>query len=136
MAAISRPLPWGTPDNRRFWAFTKQHELRMQKCSECGHIRFPVGIICPKCYSEKYEWVKMSGKGTVYTFGITHYVYDKYFADKVPYVVAVIEVEEGPHMMGNITGFKLTDIKIGTPVELYFEDVNEEFSFPTWQPPK
>lgn len=136
MAANPRPLPWVTPDNKQFWDYTKKHELRMQKCSDCGHIRYPAGIICPKCYSDKYEWVKMSGKGAVYTFGITHYIYDKYFTDKVPYVVAVIELAEGPHMMGNVTGYDRADLKIGSPVELYFEDASEEITLPVWQKPK
>jgi len=134
--AVQRPLPYATPETRPFWGYTKQHELRMQKCLDCGHIRWPAGMFCPKCLSDKSEWVKLSGKGSVYTFGITHYIYDKWYTDKVPYVVAVIELAEGPHMMGNVTGFKHEDIKVGSPVEIYFDDANEEFSLPTWRPPK
>ncbi len=134
--AVQRPLPYATPETRPFWGYAKQHELRMQKCLDCGHIRWPAGMFCPKCLSDKSEWVKLSGKGSVYTFGITHYIYDKWYTDKVPYIVAVIELAEGPHMMGNVTGYKHEDIKVGSPVEVYFDDANEEFSLPTWRPPK
>ncbi len=134
--AVQRPLPYSTPETRPFWGYAKQHELRMQKCLDCGHIRWPAGMFCPKCLSDKSEWVKLSGKGSVYTFGITHYIYDKWYTDKVPYVVAVIELAEGPHMMGNVTGYKHENIKVGSPVEVYFDDANEEFSLPTWRPPK
>lgn len=134
--AVQRPLPYATPDTKPFWNYARQHELRMQKCQDCGHIRWPAGMFCPKCLSDKAEWVKLSGKGSVYTFGITHYIYDKWYTDKVPYAVAVIELAEGPHTMGNVTGCKHEDIKIGMPVEVYFDDVNEEFSIPTWRPPK
>ena len=134
--AVQRPLPYSTQDTKPFWGYAKQHELRMQKCPDCGHIRWPAGMFCPKCLSDKSEWVKLSGKGSVYTFGITHYIYDKWYTDKVPYVVAVIELAEGPRMMGNVTGYKHEDIKVGSPVEVYFDDANEEFSLPTWRPPK
>ena len=79
MAIYEKPLPNPTPFTKPYWDFARQHELRMQKCGNCGHIRWPAGMFCPKCYSDKYEWVKLSGKGTIYTFGVTHQVWAKGF---------------------------------------------------------
>jgi uncharacterized protein len=134
MEDITRPLPYLTPDNRLFWKYAAQHELRMQKCPDCGHIRYPASMFCSKCLSEKTEWIKLSGKGTVYTFGVTRHVYDKWYADKVPYIIAIIELAEGPHMMGQITGCRFEDVQIGMPVEIYFQDVNEDIAIPAWRP--
>ncbi len=134
MAEYTKPLPSPTVETLPFWNYCKQHELRMQKCLDCGYIRFPVGGFCPNCLSDKAEWLKMSGKGTVYTFGVTHYVYDKGFAGSVPYAIAVIELAEGPRLMGNVTGCDLKNIKVGMSVEVYFEDIDEEFALPKWKP--
>ena len=134
MTQYNKPLPAPNIDTKPFWDFCKKHELRMQKCSDCGHIRFPQSIICPKCHSLEADWVKLSGKGKVYSYTVYHYLYHKSFADDIPYVTASIELEEGPRMMSNITGCKPEDVTIGMPVELYFEDVGEDYALPKFKP--
>ncbi|MBI4187985.1 MAG: Zn-ribbon domain-containing OB-fold protein [Chloroflexi bacterium] len=134
MTMYTKPLPDPTIETKPFWDYCKKHELRMQKCVQCGHIRFPPGIVCPKCHSMESDWVKLSGKGKVFSFVIFHYVYNKAFKDEVPYASAAIELDEGPRMMSNITGCKLEDIKINMPVEVYFEDITGEFALPKFKP--
>ena len=69
MTQYGKPLPNPTGDTKPFWDYCKKHELRMQKCTQCGYIRYPPSIVCPKCHSMETEWVRLSGKGKV--FGIT-----------------------------------------------------------------
>ena len=134
MPTYEKPLPNPTTDTQPFWDYCKKHELRMQKCLQCGHIRYPPGLVCPKCHSMEAEWVKLSGKGKVFSFVIFHYLYNKAFGNDIPYAAASIELEEGPRMMSNIIGGNLEDIKIDMPVEVHFEDVTDEFALPKFRP--
>jgi len=134
MTKYEKPLPNPTVETRPFWDYCKKHELRMQKCTQCGYIRYPPSIICPKCQFIEAEWTKLSGRGKVYSFVIFHYLYDKTFANDIPYAVASIELEEGPRMMSNIIGCKLDEIRVDMPVEVYFEDISDEFALPKFKP--
>ena len=135
MTNYEKPLPGPTLETQPFWDYCKKHELRMQKCPQCGHFRFPPSIVCPKCRSmNEAEWTKLSGRGKVFSFVIFHYLYNKAFAKDIPYIAAVIELEEGRRMMSNVTGCKVEDIKIDMPVEVYFEDITDEFALPKFKP--
>lgn len=134
MTEPEKPLPNPTVDTQPFWYYCKKHELRMQKCSRCGYIRYPPSIVCPKCHYMEAEWVRLSGRGEVFSFTICHYVFDKAFANDIPYALATIELEEGPRMISNIIGCKLEDIRIGMLVEVDFEDVTDEFALPKFKP--
>ncbi len=134
MTEYKKPLPEPNDDTKPFWDYCKRHELRMQKCRQCGYVRCPPSIVCPNCHSLEAEWVKLSGKGKVFSFTIFHYVYDKAFANDIPYAVASIELEEGPRMVSNIVGCPLEDIKVDMPVEVYFEDISEQFALPKFKP--
>jgi uncharacterized OB-fold protein len=134
MIKYDKPLPNPTAETKPFWDYCKQHELRMQKCTQCGHIRSYGSGICPQCSSTDNEWVKFSGKGKVYSFSIVHYVYNKAFANDVPYAVASIELEHGVRMLSNIIGCKMEDITVDMPVEVVFEDITEEYTLPKFRP--
>ena len=135
MKAYEKPLPGATIEGKAFWEYSKQHELRMQKCPVCGHIRHPAGVLCPNCHTMKEaEWVKLSGKGKVYSFVVFRYVYNRAFAEDIPYVVAVIELAEGPRMMSNIVGIDSQDIKVGMEVEVVYDDITEEYALPKFKP--
>jgi uncharacterized OB-fold protein len=129
-----KALPVINDDNRQYWEYCKKHELRMQKCTTCGHIRFPPGFICPACHSLEAEWTILSGKGIVYSYIIYRAVYHPAFKDKIPYMVAIIQLAEGPRMESNITGCRVEEVKIDMPVEVYFEDVGENISVPKFKP--
>ena len=134
MTTYAKLLPFVDEDTAPFWEYCKKHELRMQKCTQCGHVRYPPGIVCPKCHSMEAEWTKLSGKGKVYSFSIYHQIYHESFSNDIPYAVAIINLDEGPGFISNITGCKLEDIKIDMPVEVYFEDVTDEFALPKFKP--
>ncbi len=136
MANYAKPLPFIDEDNKQYWYYCRQHELRMQKCARCGHIRFPPSIICPACHSMDAEWTKLSGKGKVYSFVIFDRAYHESYKDDIPYVVAIIQLDEGPRMESNITDCSVDDVKIDMPVELYFDTVTENISLPKFRPAK
>lgn len=134
MGKYEKPLPIINEDTKPYWEYCHQHELRMQKCKECGNVRFPVSILCPACHSMETDWEKLSGKGRVYSFIVFRLAYHEAYQNDIPYVVAIIELDEGPRMESNIIGCKIEDVKIGMPVEVVFEDVTEEVALPKFRP--
>jgi Predicted nucleic-acid-binding protein containing a Zn-ribbon len=86
------------------------------------------------CYSYDTEWIVASGRGKVYTFAVYHQVYHESFRNDIPYVTAVIELEEGPHILSNIVGCSIDQVRCDMPVEVVWEDVTEEFSLPKFRP--
>lgn len=129
-----KPLPLADADSQEFWAGCKRHELLIQRCTRCHTFRHPPGLVCSKCLSTDYEWVKASGKGEVYTFIIVRTAVHPAFEADVPYVVAVIQLDEGVRMTSNIIGCKPEDVKIGMKVQVTFDDVTPEDSLPKFKP--
>jgi len=134
MPNYRKPLPIITGDNAPYWEYCRKHELRMQKCGECGHIRFPAGLLCPKCHSTEAAWERLSGRGKVFSYIIFRVPYHESYEKDVPYVVAIIELEEGPRMESNIIAESLEQIRVDMPVEVFFDDVTEEISLPKFRP--
>ncbi len=134
MTEYRKPVPAPTVETKPFWDYCKRHELRMQKCGQCGHIRYPPSMFCPKCQSMQAEWSRLTGKGKVYSFIIVRFLYDRAFRNDIPYVVATIELEEGPRIMSNVTGCNVEDVKVDMPVEVYYEDITDEFALPKFKP--
>jgi uncharacterized OB-fold protein len=134
MSSYEKPLPNPNTESRPFWEYCKKHELRMQKCNDCGYIRYPPSIVCPRCHSIEAEWVKLTGKGKVASFVIFHHVYNKAFANDIPYVAASIELEEGPRILSNIIDSKPEDVKLDMPVEVKFEDITDEYTLYKFKP--
>lgn len=129
-----KPLPHIDEVSRPYWDAAKRHELLLQKCEECGHYRYPQGETCPACLSDRLEWVKVSGRGSVYTWTVFHQVYHPAFKEDVPYAVVAVELEEGPRIITNLVDCKIGDIKVGMPVEVVFDDVTEEITLPKFRP--
>jgi hypothetical protein len=132
--AYKKPLPVIGPDTETFWEGCRKHELRVQACGDCGHLRLPLSFLCPRCLSQKADWVKASGRGTVYSYAVYHVAADPAFKEDLPYVVALVELEEGPHLMTNIVGCKPGDVSCGMAVEVLWDDVTETVSLPKFRP--
>jgi len=120
-------------DNKPFWDGCKEHQLRFQKCRNCGSVRWPASVVCPLCYSGDTEWIVASGKGKIYSFVVYHQAYHKAFESDVPYVVASVELEEGPRLLTNIVGCRPDEVRCDMPVEVTWEDINEELSLPKFK---
>ncbi len=134
MQQYNKPLPFVYDETRPFWEGTKRHELLIQRCNDCGQFRFYPRTSCIFCLSDNTEWVKVSGKGRVYSFTIAERPARPAFADDVPYNVAIVELEEGVRMTTNIIDCENGDIKVDMPVEVVFDDVTPEITLPKFRP--
>jgi uncharacterized OB-fold protein len=133
-APAAKPVPVPTRETQLYWEGCKQHELRVQKCVACGHHQFYPRLYCTACMSDKVEWVKASGRGKVLSCTIVYRPVTQAFAADVPYVVALITLDEGPQLMSNVVGCPPEKVHIGMPVEVTFEDWTEEISVPKFKP--
>lgn len=131
--AYEKPLPQVNADNKAFWNGCKEHELRFQKCQECGLVRWPPSIICPDCHSYDTGWTEATGKGKIWSFVVYHVAYDKAFESELPYVVASVQLEEGPRILTNIVGCSPAEVKCDLPVEVVWEDIEGGFSLPKFK---
>ncbi len=127
-------FPRPNPETAVYWDACRKHQLMIQRCKNCNHYQFYPRIICTDCMSQEVEWIKASGKGRILSFTIVRRPVSKAYADEVPYVVALIKLEEGPTMMSNIVECDVDEVKIGMQVEVLFEDWSEEISIPKFCP--
>lgn len=132
--AETKPLPQPNADTRPFWEGCREHVLKIQKCGNCGTLRWPPAFICPNCLSADKEWIHVSGRGRVYTFAVYHVAPYPGFKTELPYVVALVALDEGPHMMTNIIDCAAGDVYCEMPVAVAWDDVNDEFSIPRFRP--
>jgi uncharacterized protein len=132
MSEYNKPLPKPTPTSRPFWEAAKRHELLLQHCVGCGTFIYYPRDRCPQCLSDRLEWERVSGHGKLYSYTIVRRASTRAFADR-PYVLAIVELEEGPHMTTNLDA-PPEKIKIGMPVTAYFDDVTPERTLVKFRP--
>ncbi|HYM16688.1 MAG TPA: Zn-ribbon domain-containing OB-fold protein [Dehalococcoidia bacterium] len=130
-----RPLPQATPETEEFWAGARRGELRIQRCSACGRAYFFPRPFCPFCSSRDVAWFTASGRGRLYSY-VINYRGAMGFQDAVPYVIAVVELEEGPRMMTNIVGVEPDPARLplDLPVEVTWERQDDEITLPLFRP--
>jgi uncharacterized OB-fold protein len=129
-----KPRPVIGELNRPFWDALAEHRLEVQRCDECGALRFPIGPVCPECLSGRFGWRELSGRGTVLSWVVFRRAYDPAFEEDVPYNVALIELEEDVRMFSNIVGASLEEIEVDMEVEVVFDDVAPDLTLPRFQP--
>lgn len=134
MTEYNKPLPKASEESAEFWKGCKRHELLIQRCRQCGTYRHYPRPMCPECNSMDVEWVKVSGKGKVYTWATAHRAFHEGLANEIPYAVVIIQLEEGVRLTSNIVDCKLEDLYIGMPVEVIFDDVTGEVTLPKFKP--
>ncbi len=119
-----------------FYAWCRRHELRFQRCQDCATWRHPPRPMCGTCHSMRWEWAPTRGRGTVYSWTTVYQALDPAFADDVPYVVAIVELAEGPRLATWVTGVAPEQLRTGMPVEVWFDDLAEEVALPKFKPLK
>jgi uncharacterized OB-fold protein len=134
-ARAAKPIPDVTDLARPFWEAGVRNELRMQKCTACGHIRFPVGPVCTACLAEECEWVRLSGKGRVLTHLVFHRAYNPAWKDEVPYSVIMVQLAEGPRMFSDVVDpRRLIDVDlVGREVEVSFDQMTPAIGVPRFK---
>jgi uncharacterized OB-fold protein len=129
-----KPLPRPNRLSAPYWQGAKQHELRLQRCSDCGAWRFPPSERCADCLSKAVEWTAASGRGRIWSWISMHQRYYPAFEAELPYVVAYVQLEEGPKLMSNLIGVSEDEIACDLPVEVVFDDVTPEYTLPKFRP--
>lgn len=129
----TRPLPETDPVSRPFWEAAAEGRLLFQECPVCGHRQFYPRALCTACGADPV-WAEASGRGTVHTYTIVRQYGGPPFRDELPYVVAVVELEEGIRMLGNVTDCPVDDVAVGMPVEAYAVAAAEGVGVPFWRP--
>jgi uncharacterized OB-fold protein len=129
-----RPSPEPTELTEPFWAGGLSGELRLQQCADCGHIRYPISAICPRCLSQESAWTAMSGRGTVQSYIVFERAYHEAWAGQVPYVVALIELAEGPVLISNVVGVEPAAVRVGQPVTVVFDCRSATAALPQFTP--
>jgi uncharacterized OB-fold protein len=128
-----RPLPTPDPATEPYWAAAREHRLSMPRCEACGEFHFYPRPVCPHCGTARFAWADVSGNGTVYSFTVVQRAPSPAFADMVPYVVAIVALDEGPHLMSNIVGCPTEQVRIGMRVRATFLDIGTDFSLPIFE---
>lgn len=131
----SKPLPVPDPESAPFWEAAGRGQLMIQRCNACGTVRFPATTYCPSCRSDDYGWVNASGRGRVFSWIVVrHPVPASAYKNDVPYVVALVTLDEGPRMVANIIGCAPDSITADMRVSVSFADAAEGFKIPVFQP--
>lgn len=129
-----KPLPGDNPDTKAFWDGCRQHLLLFQKCGSCGHVRWPPALLCPHCHGREADTIASSGRGTVFSYVIYRETPHPAFQADLPYVVALVELDEGPRLITNIVGCPCEDVACDMPVAVVWDDVTETVSLPKFRP--
>ena len=132
----TKPVPVPQGESDYYWEKAKAHELWLRDCGDCNQAYFYPRDICPHCFSRNTSWIQASGKGTLHTFAIVHRAPTPAFRDDAPFVVAMVDLEEGVRMPTNLVEVEPdpANITIGMAVEVVFEDITDEIALPKFKP--
>lgn len=133
MADILRPAPRPTDLTAPYWHAANEGVLSMQHCRHCGQWQFFPRAFCTHCTSEDVIWQKTAGLGKIYTFTINRKAANAFMKARLPYAVAIVQLDEGPRMMANIVNSDLSKVAIDARVQVCFERMNEDISLPQFE---
>jgi uncharacterized protein len=128
-ADVLRPVI--SPDTAFFWAGTARHELRIQRCDDCGARRHPPGPMCPACGAARPTYDLAAGTGEVYSYVVHHH--PPVPGRQLPIVIALVQLTEGVRMVGELLGTPPGRVRIGLPVRVTFVEVDGGLTLPAWR---
>ncbi|MDO8733277.1 MAG: OB-fold domain-containing protein [Actinomycetota bacterium] len=133
---VSAPLPLPNELTKPFWEGAAKGQLVIQRCNACGHLQHAPEPVCSACLSFDLGSAAVSGTGTVYTFCIATQAFHPYFEDKLPFVIAVVELDDQPglKMITNIVDVDPDSVRVGDRVGVTFNLLGEGFMLPVFRP--
>lgn len=134
--SYEKPLPVMNEESRPFWEACREGRLMLQRCGDCGGYVYYPRALCTHCHSGKLTWEEVSGEGVIYSYTVCHRPAGPAFSGDVPYVVALIDLKEGPRMMSNIVSGdpgSPENVKIGQAVRVVFDAVTDEVTLPKFE---
>jgi uncharacterized OB-fold protein len=129
----TRPQPVGDGAGAPFFAAAAEGRFLVQCCPACNSCQFYPRALCATCGGDP-EWEEASGRGVLHTFTVIRQNGAAPFRDELPYVVGMVELDEGPRMMGNITGCQVDDVVVGMPLVAYAVKVSDRVGVVFWEP--
>jgi len=133
-AAPGRPRPVLEGFTADFYEHCARRDLRFQRCSTCGAWRHPPRVLCAVCGSTRWSWEPSSGHGQVFSWTVVHQPMHPAFASLVPYAVVVVETTEGVRVVSNLCDAGPEVLRLGLPVEVAYERLDEELTLPMFRP--
>jgi hypothetical protein len=130
MAIIPAPADLTRP----YWEEARHGRLVTQHCRSCGRSWHPPLPRCPHCHGTSLAWRQVSGEGTVYSYTVVHHATHAALRNQVPYVIAIVELAEGPRIVANIRGAAGGQVHVGMPVRAIFEEVTQQVTLPQFVP--
>ncbi len=133
------PTPGINPEvSQPFWDAAKRHELLIPHCTGCNRYFFYPREACPSCLSPDWVWSRVSGRARLYSWTTVFQPGDMRFAEEAPYVYAMVQLDEGPRMIGNVIDVDAEDFlspdNVNIRLEAVFEDVTPEWTLVKWRP--
>ena len=130
-----KPVPSPDNESRPFWEGLKEHKFLVQSCGECGRNRYPATTYCPQCQSDRVKWIESTGKGSVFSWIVVrHPIPKEAYGSEVPYVTALIDLDENVRIVSNIVGCDVMAIAGGMRVQIGYDDVDGELTLPICRP--
>ena len=127
-------LPTPDAETQPWWDAARDGKLLIKRCGACGKAFFYPRLFCPACWSNDVEWEEASGRAVLYTYSVVHRNDLPPFPDRVPYVAAVVDLEEGPRMMTNVVGCDPDDVAVGMALTVEFRRETDEVTAPVFRP--
>lgn len=127
-------IPTPDAETQPYWDAAKEGRLLIRRCNACKRAYFYPRDFCPTCWSEDVSWEEASGRATLYTWSVVRRNDLPPWPERVPYVAAVVDLEEGPRMMTNVEGCELDELTIGMPLVVDFRADTDEITAPIFRP--
>jgi uncharacterized OB-fold protein len=130
--------PYADDLTKPFWDAALDERLVVPRCTNCGTFRLPPGPFCFVCRHQSVDWVELPGTGTIYTFTVVRHPLAPHFAEVVPYVTAVVELDgatgAGSRMIVNVVDCDPDQVAIGDPVRIVWDRVSDTLALPRFAP--
>lgn len=126
--------PTRSPEADQYWSGCREGRLIMPHCQSCGELHFYPRPFCPHCGGNDLAWRQLSGAGEVYTFAVVKQPLEKVFTGLIPYIIAIVELEEGIRILSHVIEVHPEEIKCGLKVQVDFREVSPTLTIPIFRP--
>jgi uncharacterized OB-fold protein len=136
LAGFRSDLPEPDPETAPFWDAARDGRLLVRHCNACDATTFYPRPFCPKCWSEDVDWIESTGRATLYTWSVVHVNDLPPFPERVPYVAAIVTLEEGPRMMTNVVGCGFDELEAGMALQVTYRSISDDppVTIPVFEP--
>lgn len=128
----SKPVPHPSDLSAPYWQSLNEGVLTLQRCARCEKFRHYPRLVCDGCYSLEVDWVEASGRGEIHTWTVAHHAFHPAFVGELPYVLAVVHLEEGVRALGRLRDVPLDQIRIGLPVAFTVDQREDGLALPAF----